>query len=290
MFYEEENYSFAKLAEQEAQSTQGSLLELEAKLFREDVEFTEEVMSTEPAVEEHIYRRFEANGYDAHTDCVELPEIRQWQKVFPYLRVTGNRIVPPPWVDLEDETEGVDAYVLDDVVERSAVSGVGGEAMDVSEPLAMHEGGPALAVLGKRVLFHAQPSPLDHGEQEEEFEFVDGILEEVIAIDCSSSSSSSFNEAATVPPATTVGDDEYALTSPYACRRAEVISVLADAIWPDCVDVLLPLVRAIVRKSRSTPSFSYPEPVLQEESNGGAEGGAKEEGGMISFRSDDDDW
>ena len=35
------------------------------------------------------FRRFDTNMYDAHTDIVEIKEIKQWQDAFPYIRAVG---------------------------------------------------------------------------------------------------------------------------------------------------------------------------------------------------------
>lgn len=87
-------FSFAKLQREEAHSTAISLRALESQMYSLVGEATAAISDhDEPAIEQ--FRRFEATGYEAHTDCVEMREIKEWQGAFPYLRVEGSAIQLP---------------------------------------------------------------------------------------------------------------------------------------------------------------------------------------------------
>ena len=199
------------------------------------------------------YRRFGENMYEAHVDRVEEKEIRQWQSAFPYYRVTGSGVNSQHIGGEQEFDEGIV------MIPRPNV----GDAMNVvapsPPPKEMLRGNSQysrpnatlktpeksfsnLVVIGKQYEIHTIAI-------EEEGEGVDeqqGALEEILALDCSgeditadsSSSNSSSSNSKDIP------------ISPNACHREEVVAALTEAVWPECVEAMRPLIQRVVRVSR----------------------------------------
>jgi len=55
------------------------------------------------------------------------------------------------------------------------------------------------------------------------------------------------------------GDEAAGPLDPLASKRAEIVSILADALWPDIVQALRPLVERVVQASRPLGSALYAE-------------------------------
>ena len=103
-----------------------------------------------------------------------------------------------------------------------------------------------LIITGSKCILHTAAGS-DEGEDE-----VDGVLEEMIAIDRPSREEvereaelgSSDGERGTV--------DAQCVPSPRSSRKEEVISMLTDVIWPDVVSAMRPLVEQVVAVSRES--------------------------------------
>ena len=270
------------LNQREVDKTALALSQLEEKLYG-GVSTVQE--DEAPEVEDE-YRRFEAAGYSAHTDSVEAREIQDWQRAFPYLRVEGKSLTSKrqgPFDGSSDDIEGVQ------VVPMPADTST---RMDLQPPLDDHplqEGG-SLAVVGSRCpISRVTRVPNDSEEgasecqgEEEEIFAQHGILEELLLVD---SRPSQHPESAPAPASALAPvpalDPDHAHTqsqnkdfaaiissdpvSPHLARRAEVVSILADAVWPDLVAELRPLVQRVVRASRAV-GLQYPSEAI------GAEG------------------
>lgn len=93
----------------------------------------------------------------------------------------------------------------------------------------------------------------------DEDDVVSGVLEEVLDVDVSESVCGAAS--GTAGNSTDKLQDVVLHTpplSPYMCQRHEVTAVLADAVWPDCVSALLPVVAELVAAARET-GLTYPE-------------------------------
>jgi len=240
---------FARIALREAERTSEALISLEERLFSTRLD-EEQVPETEnihmPADE---FRRFESMGYSAHTDNVEEHEIRDWQRAFTYLRVEGKSCLSKSKQESGTfDGEGV-KFVHSSAVSQAAASVPMDD--DVSS---------SLVVVGR----HIEPIPIQtqtaNQEEQEEVFASHGILEELLEVDCSPPEEADSGAKAEAAEDIVGGDP----ISPRAAQRSEVVSILADAVWPELIESLRPLVRKIVSESRAA-NLKYPVQAQGEE-------------------------
>ena len=105
-----------------------------------------------------------------------------------------------------------------------------------------------LVVVGKKYPLHACPPTQIRSD--DDICVTSGVLEEIIAIDVTSrefvTSDNAGDNKDTKRPIYNVD----AVLSPTTSRREEIISLLTDVIWADCVTELRPLVERVVLLSR----------------------------------------
>jgi len=278
----------AKLNQRESEKTARALALLEKQMYASDADST--------AAEEEVpevgdeYRRFESMGYSAHTDSVEPHEIRQWRRAFPYLRIEGKGFdlgVPV------DDNSGIQSVPMPVTSEPFANL----QAMQVEPEPQSSDDGPLqqLMISGVGLALHpcVQQSLITtdgkgdsdtgtdvddaYADSEETFA-AHGCLEEVLAIDACTLDLLSVEEA---DSAVISGEP----VSPHLARRAEVVAILADAIWPDLVAELRPLVQRIVRESRAA-GLLYPPESFEEQNDGSGSHENIGAGEVLTFRSD----
>ena len=255
--------SEAALNQREEGKTARVLRELEARLYHAGgADAIETVEAAEVPEVRDEYRRYESTGYDAHTDSVQEHEIRDWQRAFAYLRIEGTSCLAARGradADLDLEAQGVQFVAM-----PASATAAGAQWC--------HEDGTELLVQGKgqsppdlgqmdTVLSSAdgrgggemgggaqrggdqtsrEGEGEGEGEGEEEVLASHGVLEEWIEMNrCEGPEEESEEDIISGDP-----------VSPDLARRAEVISILADAVWPELVEALRPLVRRIVSEAR----------------------------------------
>ena len=170
------------------------------------------------------YRRMESNGYDAHSERVNEKEVLSWQSAFTYLSVKGERLSGNPV-----ESKGADECFLwtpsDSKSGNSASSSSTHDANSVQD----------LVIVGKKCRVS------EVIELSSDVDVSHGTLEELIAVH-----SHVPTDAVDVVEAFD-GD----VISPRSSKRAEIVSLLLDALWPEVVEVLKPLVRRVVEVSKA---------------------------------------
>ena len=278
--------SFAALGRKEAESTGASLLALEARLYKAGVELGgegEEEEEVGPAVDE--FRRFESMGYEAHTDCVEESEIKSWRRKFHYLRIEGKAAsINSLSSSSSTSSSSLEHGILGEEFERDSglfslkstsekkIENEKEQCSVPSPPFSKDDSFLSLVVTGQRVVLHT--SLLEVGKEgEEEVILSEGVLEEIIDINCSSSSAKKGNN----DESKDTQKQQYLHSppvSPVACRRDEAITVLLEAVWPDCVDALAPLVSRLVAAAREANITYQKEADISE--SGRAEAGSRE--------------
>jgi hypothetical protein len=223
------------------------------------------------------FRRFDANMYDAHTDIVEEKEILQWQSAFPFIRVEGTQYSSAQHGLINNDFG--DGVVLvsphGDCSQMNLASPVPPSAGDVqslerfprtffSTPSSRKnvDGDINFMVTGKKCALHMPPPAVDH--EEEEVDLVEGELEEDIALDRGAEPTQVVSDTESRERETPYDVDK--VISPYLCRKEEVLSILCDAVWPECVDTLRPLVERVVKVSRENDvSYYHNDDLLRRE-------------------------
>lgn len=281
------------------------------------------VEEPEAATEYEQFRRFDANMYDAHTDIVEAKEIRQWQTAFPYICAVGigyhsglnsidldadagewvvsgagvseNTSIPIPSPTPPATTQINTPYSRP----RSHYLGNNGQMKGEEQGGAWHDNPGTdvdLMITGKKCQLHRCVAASDKSTEEgnEDVDIVSGILEEVIAIDCPGGGED--NPGAGITATTTKSNSNKCNTersvynleivpSPTTSRREEVISLLTDVVWADCVSVMRPLVEQVVQVSREQ-GIIYIEADVAGTTSAAAAGalnGDEEDGGFVSL-------
>lgn len=163
-------------------------------------------------------------GYDAHLDPLSREELQQWQQAFTRLTVNGkscnlsmkldDSIVSHPALSRPRESHPIE-FPLDGSLERP-IQIIGSKAI-------IHD-----------MLLDSQKDILADSEDE----IIDGVLEETICIDqseyCLLGTKSRPDHKAI-----DIYDDN--IVSPQSTRYVEDIDKMFDAIWPQVVEQLRPL-------------------------------------------------
>lgn len=239
---EEENngkFSFADIGRLEAAKTSKALLKIDEQLpFEYELQEADAKENIIESFEEGFtfdYRRYESNGYDAHSENVDKKEIQSWQKVFPYFLVRGVSMTPEESIheDLSKSDEVGEFFPMatdDQSVEiRPNISSL--SLINKSSQNTI----PDLTVLGKKLTI--SPVLIQSDDK------IHGHLDELIAVNVTP-----HNHDIQIDNEEISDSD---VLSPNVLRQQEIVSTLLDAVWPEIVEVLKPLIRKVVRKSRS---------------------------------------
>jgi hypothetical protein len=233
-------FSFAEMGKLEAAKTSEALLKIDEllpiKIEDKKADTKENIAEISDKGSAFDYRRYQSNGYDAHSDGVDDKEIQSWQKAFPYLLVKGVSITPKEIIP--KESSGSDEFgeffaiptPIDQTGEiRPNVSNL--SFTNNSNQSAISE----LIIVGKKLTI---PKVVIESEDE-----INGILDEIIEVNVT-------------PDRHDLGNDDETsdsdILSPAALIRDEIISGLLDDVWPEVVEALKPLIRKVVRISRVT--------------------------------------
>lgn len=252
--------------QQRALTIEDVLEDIEGKLYNPDIisigtEGDKGVVDSNPkALEEDYPRHFDGVGYAAHHDGVDDAELKAWRNQYPYLRVTGIGIqtgedeeplpiaVPP--VDIPTSVTSLSA----------ASAGSESELMIVGLRLTISEGSVSLLGCADEEVFE------EHGE-----------LVEYFAFDNREDIPSSSTAVHAAPLSAAAGRS----CSPANSYRAEVINNLFDAVWPEVVESLDPLIRRVLRLAAAMPPAT--PMAIHDEDYGGNFDQADEDGGVSAW-------
>ena len=226
--------SFADLEAKEAQRFTRILSELESRLYT-PVEAQE--VKKEAPVELDNTRQYYSEGYDANYECVSDSEIRQWQKTslpsLAYLRVEGRGMRLP----VSEESASAVLF-RDNDMDLNKDNFI--EDLDTIGKL-----NDDLFICGKAIVAPAgfklncnNTDPANDGE----YFAVHGILQEYI--EYSGEPHPENKEQAAV-------DCEQSMVDPQESQKVEVLSSMVDAIWPDIVQALKPLISDVLNAARN---------------------------------------
>jgi hypothetical protein len=191
-----------------------------------------------------------------------------WKAAFPYIHAEGT--VVRKVGEVHEDDDDIEAF-LSKNWHKTEPCDYAAKKSESSQPELT-----ALAICGTKLRIPAA-SVIEENTIDD---VVDGVLEDVIAVDYSP-----------------VGPDEVktngyssdsapGLLSPNMSRNEEITSLLLDAVWPEVVDTLRPLVRKVVKYSREHDIKYQPPPSCAGDSQSGGMGG-DDFGGYMS---DDSGW
>jgi hypothetical protein len=229
-------FTFDELERKEAEKSVLALIEIDRKLYQD----TDPVVSHIEVDDNDKYRRYESHGYEANYDVVEDKEILQWRRAFPYLQVVGTKISTPFIAESSDVPikKKTNTVSMDNYLEDLGI-------------LQFRDSVNELSIVGKAIK-STSLTELDHAfvvEDEGEYIARDGILEEIIDIDCISTDVS--------PKDFTSGDEdkENSCPTPVTTKRDEVINLLFATIWPDIVQTLGPFIQQVIDVTKEHPEL-----------------------------------
>lgn len=226
--FAEGGFSFAEFGKIEAIKTLDVLVALEKQLYDSPIEEHDVFSTTDDTTTQGYPMRFGTQGYDAHIERVDETELNQWKRMFPHMRALGVSLEREKVIENFDEKEYFIAAQDCDFPEYLGTNCIA-DSQDSRD----------LAINGKSIAIHPFIISEFFGKSDE-LDIRHGTMEEIIAIDNSNDEPSQFN--------TTPADGES--FSPIDSKREEILSLAVDAIWPDIVECLMPLVQKIVRVSR----------------------------------------
>lgn len=249
--------SFADLERQEADRFARLLAEVDDRLYTPVAPAS--VVAPTDLTEDDGVRRYYSEGYEANYEGVSDEEIRQWQQnSFSYLRVEGIGLKVRPAdrssleLSLKRDEEENNEHVFEEL------DGLPSQDVD-------------LVICGRSI---APPSgytfatPVEDYGSTEEYFAQHGILQEYFE----------YNDGEERNT-----DKSDALHGPLESQKEEVLTSMMDAIWPDIVHALRPLISDVLTAARDN-NIPYkvdqiPAPPVNEY---GEEGG-----GEFDFASDD---
>ncbi len=274
--------SFANLEKKAASDTSRMMADVASQLYDSPIVIASPPPPTASNAEEdhggfgagmgmEQFRRFADNEYEAHTDTVQPKELRDWQDSFAFLRVVGTALPSSTHSSGDIDTSSGSG---DDVSDYACVpasrvpqEGHGGDSADsgysadggahaktLDSPSPQSESAnELLAVRGSAVLLSPHPHFSADGEDADGGGHVNPYGEEVfmqngVLVDTLIERHSPQNWA---PLGSRAIDEEMnTAVEPSDSQQAEVIGILADAVWPDVVNQLKPLLQLVVQASR----------------------------------------
>ena len=276
--------SFANLEKKAANDTSRMMADVASQLYDSPIVIASPPPpTTSNAEEDHggfgagmgmeQFRRFADNEYEAHTDTVQPKELRDWQDSFAFLRVVGNSLPSSTHSSGDIDTSSGSGDDVSDYAcvpalrvpqERlggnstdsgySADDGAHGKALDSPSPQS-ESANELLAVRGSAVLLSPHPHPhfSADGEDADGGGHVNAYGEEVfmqngVLVDTLIERHSPQNWAPSGSRA--IDEETNTAVEPSDSQQAEVIGILADAVWPDVVNQLKPLLQLVVQASR----------------------------------------
>ena len=254
------NVSFAALEKVEAERFSKMLQNLDDKMYSEVLPSTESQPNDNSKT-----RNYYSEGYDANYETIGTDEIKQWQQSsFSFLRATGENIWNGIGKDKELQYDHEEQQELNnDHYFESLDDILPGKQLNMEN----------LQITGHAVIFHPTigtgGNDFKSTNEEDEVEEVfasHGILEDYITYN----GEDSLHEICEVNE----------LVSPSSSMREEVIESMLDAIWPELVSSMKPLIREVLLAAKEHNIPYNVEQVSKEE----------EDGGGFDFASDDGGW
>ena len=226
-------FTFEHIGRLEAVKTSDALKEIDILLLTKVAPRVECPDAVTMGLEElpfEFYRRMESTGYDAHCEKVDQKEIASWQSAFPYFEVKGERmnIIGNSALNLSNTDDQCESFASHD--DNNCASD--NDALLVSSRCI--EGSSSkidLSIQGKRILI---PRIEELNE-----DISHGICEDLITIDMRGDNLGNKDTDASSEN----------ILSPNESIQEEVVSLLFDAVWPEVVDALKPLVLRVVQVS-----------------------------------------
>lgn len=222
-------FSFENIGKMEAAKTSAALLDIDAQLqfiIVEPPDSSDGAVLLESTVGDEApfeyYRRVESNGYDAHSESVDKKELLTWQGAFSYLAIKGKKM----------QICGNERFS----VEEKLFSPCPKKQEPTQDELFIALIGPAKDLSVRGTSSKISAPEVDQSAVDESH----GTLVELLAV-----------HIGPVDEKTDSEDSVVNECSPYFTRREEIVSLLLDAVWPEVVEVLRPLVGCVVKASRA---------------------------------------
>lgn len=216
----EVGFSFAALERAEAEKLSKALSKVEQRLHSEICAHDDAPsVSTKADFERNYY----SEGYDANYESVDDAELRRWQRTFPYLCAAGHTLHHPVEADIANFPDIASNTTSENHIEL------------VSTVLPFEHSMNDLIVVGKAIAIPMlDVSTILNAEHavEEEVIASDGILEEIIE----------YNQEGDFTSAPVYSD----VPTPEDSIRDEVVSSMLDAVWPDLVTAMKPLIHNVL--------------------------------------------
>ena len=227
--FDDESNSFEQFSKKEAISSAALLQQISDKLNGKPIQAQPESM------DDSSTRGYYSEGYDANYIAVSDKELASWQNNFYFISILGQSIVTN--LNLPENGNTHDELELRKVVSDGPYFDV---VTDSREDLK-------LFIEGRSIL----PSEINAclPLKDEEVLAVDGQLEETFILH--TDHDISHGQLATKALATHIPTET--CLSPSTSMKVEVISSLVDAIWPDVVNAMQPLIDDILTVASQFP-------------------------------------
>lgn len=221
-------WSFAAVEKEEALISFKALITTDEKLYN--------VRSSNENLNDHTFpetndlmRRFDSDGYEANFLGVSDNEIQQWQRAFPFLRISGTKIQYPDTPFLQEDVDKLEALMVENKNDNISTT-----IFDhISSRLPPDH--CDLNVIGKKIKLQ-NLSESDKDYFNEELLSSQGIIEELLVIHQDRNDTlSEGNDNKNFDPCESI--------------KEEVLSMLTETVWPEIVDSLDPFISAINEKS-----------------------------------------
>jgi hypothetical protein len=221
-------FSFENIGKMEAAKTSAALQDIDTQLQSIIVESPDcsDGAPGDSAVGDEApfeyYRRVESNGYDAHSESVDKKELLTWQRAFPYFAINGERV----------NICGKESSTVEDEFYSMRLK---------REESTQHEFFGAPIGSAKDLFVRGTSSKISVSEVNlSDVYETHGTLVELLAVHRGPKDEQAESEDSVVNQC-----------GPYVTRREEIVSLLLDAVWPEVVEALRPLVGCVVKASRA---------------------------------------
>jgi len=202
---------------------------------------------------EQNYPRYYSEGYDATHDSVDEKEISQWRNNFNCLRIVGTGVSTDRTTIHEVTVD--EGLLLTTAAQTCAeddwfVDNIGIESSGHVRALDSQD---SLVVMGKAVTIHSHHTTGSHETcmDEDYFCYSEGVLEDYLICNAEDQFSHDFipppiSNAKNKKTSLSLPPMSYECVSPSTSIKEELVASLIDMLWPDVVDALKPIVKAVL--------------------------------------------
>lgn len=226
------DFSFDQVEKLEKVRTNAMISTTERTLYGEQYDYQELALANDRADKrESEGMRYFSEGYGANVDQVDDLEYARWQSSFPYLQVIGTTLVPVAKDSIIGwETEGM-------INDQEHFLDINYHRVEAPEQLA---------VVGKSL--HIESLSATYNNDAEEIITEDGIVEELIA-------ASNCPDEMIDPD----GSDDNTLKyiEPENSKKDEMISSIAQLVWPTAVEAMRPLIKDVIAALRDVQGGNH---------------------------------